>query len=129
MSSNPLNPAGSDPIVNFKFGGLESGTCTFFFKKSGVAAWTKIATINNDTFASHNIVLNPAKYLGDGSTVADLVNADFRYNLLFLDKDGDGQITCSFDLEITQDGVVIHSESDGTLQNVASILLTNSFSL
>jgi hypothetical protein len=129
MSSNPLNPAGSDPIINFKFGGLESGTCTFFVKKSGVVAWTKIATVSELPFASHHIVLNPATYLGAGSSVIDLVNADFRYNLLFLDKDGDGKITCSFDLEITQDKVVIHSESDSTTQNVASILFTNSFSL
>jgi hypothetical protein len=125
----PLNPTGSNPIVNFHFGGIESGTCTFFVKKSGAVAWIKIVTINNDTVASHHIVLNPATYLGAGNSVADLVNADFRYNLLFLDKDGDGKITCSFELKITQDGVVIHGKSDSTIQNVASILFTNSFSL
>jgi hypothetical protein len=125
----PLDPTGSDPIINFKFGGIESGTCTFFVRKSGVVPWKEIDTINSSTSASHRIVLNPVKYLGTGSSVADLVNADFRYNLLFLDKDGDGKITCSFDLEITQDGKIIHSKSDSTSQKVASILFSNIFSL
>jgi hypothetical protein len=125
-----LNPTGSKPIISTKFGGIESGTCTLFIRKFPIKQWLKIKTITNNPFPSDNIVIDPSIYLGNGSSVSDLVGAEIRYNVLFLDVDGDDQINCSFDLEITQDGTVVDRRSDNKIQqSVEFIFFSQTFIL
>ena len=85
-------------------------------------------TINNSTFASHDIVINPSKYLGSGIAVGE-VGAEIRYNALFLDTNGDNQITCSFDLELKQDGTSMYNKNNNAKKNVSSILFSDTFTV
>lgn len=125
-----LNPAGSKPIISARFGGIESGTCTLFIRKPPAKQWLKIKTITNNPIAPIPIEIDPSIYLGSGSSISDLIGAEIRYNVLFLDVDGDEQINCSFDLEITQDGTVIERKSDNKIdRDVEFIFFSQTFTL
>lgn len=125
-----LNPTGSKPIISTKFGGIESGTCTLFIRKSPIKQWLKIKTITNNPFPSDHIVIDPSIHLGSGSSISDLIGAEIRYNVLFLDVDGDDQINCSFDLEITQDGTIIAQKNENKIQEgVEFIFFSQTFTL
>lgn len=132
----PLNSIGSNPIVSAKFdlkippGKAESGTCTLFIRKSPLDRWIEIMTIHNRPFSSHNIIIDPSIYLGNGNSVKDLVNTEIRYNVLVLDIDGDNKINCSFDLEITQDGTVLVSKSESASKiDVGFVTFSQTFTL
>jgi hypothetical protein len=132
----PLNSIGSNPIISAKFdlnipsGRAESGTCTLFIRKAPLDRWIEIMTIHNRPFSSHNIIIDPSIYLGSGSSVKDLVNTEIRYNVLFLDIDGDDKINCSFDLEITQDGIVLVSKNESASKdNVQFVTFSKTFTL
>lgn len=133
----PLNHTGSNPIINVQFDKRipsgtksESGTCTIFIRKAPPNNWIQITTIFNSPSSSHIINIDPSIYLGSSSSVKDLIGAEVRYNVLFLDIDGDNKMNCSFDLEITQDGLTIISKAEiAERNNVESISFTQTFAL
>jgi hypothetical protein len=129
----PLNPTGSKPTISINFdkrippGKAESGTCTLLIRKSPTTQWLVIATIHNRPLSSH--VIDPSIHSGSGSSVKELIGAEIRYNVLFLDIDGDDKIDCSFDLEILQDGVtIIAKNEDAAANNVQFIAFSQTIS-
>jgi hypothetical protein len=131
-----LNPSGSSPIINIKFDAnipaakAESGTCTVFIKKPNTIDWMAIATVVNRPFSSHNIVLDPLIFLEPGSSINDLKNTEIRYNVLFLDIDGDNSIVCSFDLEVTQDKNILVKNTEAAADPTAEfIFFSQTFTL
>jgi hypothetical protein len=130
----PLNPTGSKPTISINFdkrippGKAESGTCTLLIRKSPTTQWLVIATIHNRPLSSH--VIDPSIHSGSGSSVKELIGAEIRYNVLFLDIDGDDKIDCSFDLEILQDGVtIIAKNEDAAANNVQFIAFSQTFTI
>jgi hypothetical protein len=130
----PLNPTGSRPTISIKFdqrippGKAESGTCTLLIRKAPTTQWSEIATIHNRPISSH--VIDPSIHSGSGISVADSIGAEIRYNVLFLDIDGDDKIDCSFDLEILQDGaIIIEKNEEASENNVQFIAFSQTFTL
>jgi hypothetical protein len=112
----PFNPSGSRPIICVKFDAkipppdvAETGACTIFIKKD--STWKEIASFVNRPFSTHYLVLDPSIFLNSGDAVAELKNSEIRYQAFFIDNNDDKKVSCSFDFEISQDEIILISDS------------------
>ncbi len=108
----PLDPTGSNPIVQVTFASLDSGSCTLFLKKTTDSDWHQIFT----PFSNHNaddfsFTIDPTKPPINGSSLSSLVGCKLGWVVKYFNLNNNPGIKFSFGININQSGSIVMSDS------------------
>ena len=98
-----LNSTGSNPIVSARFGGIDFGQCTLFFKAQSDDSFSPIYSFDNQNSSAFVFAIDPVKLLGISKKISDLVGCQIGWTVTFIDMDESTISPFSFDLNIDQD--------------------------
>jgi hypothetical protein len=108
----PLNPAGSNPIVQVTFASLDSGSCTLFIKKITDSSWHQIfAPFNNHGGDGFSFTIDPTKDPIKGISLSNLVSCKLGWVVQYFNLDKNPGIIFSFEISINQSGSTIISNT------------------